>query len=134
MVDIAKPHSPAVTGTTESRTRPTRPAADPARLRANGRAAPAGPVTDPPGAAAARYLLAGIRIALGFIFLWAFLDKVFGLGFSTPSAKAWINGGNPSQGFLASSKARSVPSSTPSPGPVLPTSCSWAACWPSGQR
>jgi thiosulfate dehydrogenase [quinone] large subunit len=46
------------------------------------------------------YLLAGIRLALGFIFFWAFLDKLFGLGHSTPSAKSWINGGSPTAGFL----------------------------------
>jgi len=55
-------------------------------------------------AAAARYLLAGIRLALGFVFLWAFLDKTFGLGFATTSAKAWINGGSPTSGFLGSAK------------------------------
>ena len=40
------------------------------------------------------------RIGLGFIFLWPFLDKAFGLGYSTPSAKAWIHGGSPTNGFL----------------------------------
>jgi thiosulfate dehydrogenase [quinone] large subunit len=54
--------------------------------------------------AAARYLLAGIRLALGWIFLWAFLDKLFGFGFATPSARAWINGGSPTSGFLGSAK------------------------------
>ncbi|MGI8460007.1 MAG: hypothetical protein ACR2LI_18085 [Propionibacteriaceae bacterium] len=44
--------------------------------------------------------LAVARIAVGFIFLWAFLDKMFGLGYSTPSAKAWIHGGSPTSGFL----------------------------------
>lgn len=39
-------------------------------------------------------------MALGFVFLWAFLDKAFGLGFSTPSERAWINGGKPTQGYL----------------------------------
>lgn len=47
-----------------------------------------------------RGVLAVFRLALGFIFLWAFLDKTFGLGFSTPAERAWINGGTPSQGFL----------------------------------
>lgn len=42
-----------------------------------------------------------IRICLGFIFLWAFADKLFGLGFATTSAKAWINGGSPTFGFLS---------------------------------
>ena len=51
---------------------------------------------------ASRYALAVLRLATGFIFLWAFLDKTFGLGFSTPSERAWINGGTPSQGFLNS--------------------------------
>ncbi|RFA23285.1 DoxX family protein [Subtercola boreus] len=50
----------------------------------------------------ARRVLAVLRIATGFIFLWAFLDKLLGLGYSTPAAKAWINGGTPSQGFLNS--------------------------------
>jgi thiosulfate dehydrogenase [quinone] large subunit len=49
-----------------------------------------------------RFALAGLRLATGFIFLWAFLDKTFGLGFSTPVDRAWINGGTPSQGFLGS--------------------------------
>ena len=46
------------------------------------------------------YLLAGIRLALGFIFFWAFIDKLFGLGHSTTSAKSWLNGGSPTAGFL----------------------------------
>ena len=49
-----------------------------------------------------RYALAALRLATGFIFLWAFLDKTFGLGFSTPVDRAWVNGGSPSQGFLMS--------------------------------
>ena len=48
----------------------------------------------------ARHALAVLRLATGFIFLWAFVDKTFGLGFSTPAERAWINGGTPSQGFL----------------------------------
>ena len=46
--------------------------------------------------------LAALRISTGFVFLWAFLDKTFGLGYSTPSARAWINGGSPTKGFLSS--------------------------------
>jgi thiosulfate dehydrogenase [quinone] large subunit len=49
-----------------------------------------------------RVALAVLRIATGFVFLWAFLDKTFGLGFSTPVDRAWINGGKPAQGFLTS--------------------------------
>jgi thiosulfate dehydrogenase (quinone) large subunit len=41
------------------------------------------------------------RVVLGFEFLWAFLDKTFGLGYATPAARAWINGGSPTKGFLS---------------------------------
>lgn len=57
--------------------------------------------------AAGRRVLALGRIAVGFVFLWAFLDKAFGLQYSTgaPVAEgspslAWIDGGTPSQGFM----------------------------------
>jgi thiosulfate dehydrogenase [quinone] large subunit len=46
--------------------------------------------------------IAIVRIGTGFMFLWAFLDKTFGLGYSTASAKAWIHGGSPTKGFLGS--------------------------------
>lgn len=42
-----------------------------------------------------------LRLVMGFIFLWAFLDKTFGLGFATTADKAWINGGSPTTGFLS---------------------------------
>jgi thiosulfate dehydrogenase [quinone] large subunit len=45
--------------------------------------------------------LAIVRVVLGVEFLWAFLDKTFGLGYATPAAKAWINGGSPTKGFLS---------------------------------
>jgi thiosulfate dehydrogenase (quinone) large subunit len=45
--------------------------------------------------------LLGLRLAIGFEFLWAFLDKTFGLGYATPTAHAWINGGSPTTGFLS---------------------------------
>jgi thiosulfate dehydrogenase [quinone] large subunit len=52
-----------------------------------------------------------LRLLLGWSFLWAFLDKFFGLGFSTCRAEesaaidfmcdaAMINGGSPTYGFL----------------------------------
>lgn len=51
------------------------------------------------------------RISLGLIFLWAFLDKTFGLGYATcrdaetdtvavGCAKSWLEGGSPTEGFL----------------------------------
>ena len=48
-----------------------------------------------------RYVAAALRLSLGWIFLWAFLDKTFGLGHETASKAAWIHGGSPTQGFLA---------------------------------
>ncbi|GIE31296.1 membrane protein [Actinoplanes italicus] len=46
-------------------------------------------------------VLAVLRIATGFVFLWAFLDKTFGFGYATPAERAWINGGSPTKGFLS---------------------------------
>jgi thiosulfate dehydrogenase (quinone) large subunit len=56
--------------------------------------------TETASAKATRYILAGIRLALGWTFLWAFLDKTFGLGHETAEKAAWINGGHPTEGFL----------------------------------
>ncbi len=47
-----------------------------------------------------KFFLFFLRIFLGFIFLWAFLDKTFGLGLSTPKNRAWISGGSPTAGYL----------------------------------
>ena len=56
-------------------------------------------------------VLAVLRIAFGLTFLWAFIDKTFALGFHTGYDQAgnldrfgdaaWINGGSPTEGFLA---------------------------------
>ncbi|MFI7643648.1 DoxX family membrane protein [Nonomuraea sp. NPDC049400] len=46
------------------------------------------------------YVWAIARISIGWIFLWAFLDKTFGWGFATPANRAWISGGSPTTGFL----------------------------------
>jgi thiosulfate dehydrogenase (quinone) large subunit len=57
------------------------------------------------------YAWAMLRISIGLVFLWAFLDKLFGLGFATcrdaktdtvsmMCQKAWANGGSPTDGFL----------------------------------
>jgi thiosulfate dehydrogenase [quinone] large subunit len=48
-----------------------------------------------------RWVWAVTRLALGWTFLWPFLDKTFGLGHETSSAKAWIHGGSPTSGFLS---------------------------------
>ncbi len=41
-----------------------------------------------------------LRIIMALIFLWAFFDKTFGLGFATKPEASWINGGSPTTGFL----------------------------------
>jgi thiosulfate dehydrogenase [quinone] large subunit len=52
-----------------------------------------------------------VRISLGFVFLWSFLDKAFAFGFSTGrdaetgvidffGQDAWINGGSPTDGAI----------------------------------
>jgi thiosulfate dehydrogenase [quinone] large subunit len=60
---------------------------------------------------AARKGLAVLRIAYGITFLWAFFDKLLALGFHTGydqdgnldrfGPAAWVNGGSPTEGFLA---------------------------------
>jgi thiosulfate dehydrogenase [quinone] large subunit len=62
---------------------------------------PAESVVEPTTQKAARYVFAALRIGLGFVFGWAFLDKLFGLGHETTAKGAWINGGNPTKGFLS---------------------------------
>ncbi|MEY2244124.1 hypothetical protein AB8A21_14550 [Streptomyces sp. BF23-18] len=62
------------------------------------------------------YAFASLRLLTGFVFLWAFLDKTFGLGYATPSGKGWIDGGSPTKGFLGSVAA----------GPMESTFHSWA--------
>ncbi|WP_298885901.1 hypothetical protein [uncultured Serinicoccus sp.] len=51
--------------------------------------------------AAGAWMLAITRIAFGFYFLWAFLDKTFGLGYATPGENAWVSGGSPTTGYLS---------------------------------
>ncbi|TDD73305.1 DoxX family membrane protein [Actinomadura rubrisoli] len=47
----------------------------------------------------ARYAWALGRLFLGWIFLWAFLDKLLGL--DKPAPKGWLDGTSPSKGFLS---------------------------------
>ena len=51
----------------------------------------------------ASYALGAARLVLGLIFLWAFLDKAFGLRYTTPPERAWTEGGEPTRGYLSSS-------------------------------
>lgn len=41
-----------------------------------------------------------LRIFMGFMFFWAFIDKLFGLGFATAVDKSWLKGASPTVGFL----------------------------------
>ena len=58
-----------------------------------------------------KFLWGILRLALGWVFFWAFIDKVFGLGFTTcrdvktavvdvMCKSAWLEGGSPTLGFL----------------------------------
>jgi len=59
---------------------------------------------------AARRALGALRIGFGLTFLWAFVDKLLALGYSTGVGQdgsvdrfgpaAWIHGGSPTKGFL----------------------------------
>lgn len=44
--------------------------------------------------------LAIMRFAMAFMLLWAFFDKLFGLGYPTPSGMGLIDGGSPTHMFL----------------------------------
>ena len=46
-------------------------------------------------------LFSVLRIFIGFTFLWPFLDKLLGLGFTTAADKSWLLGNSPTYGFLA---------------------------------
>jgi thiosulfate dehydrogenase (quinone) large subunit len=49
---------------------------------------------------AKKIMWALLRIALGWIFLWAFLDKTFGFGYTTSPDKSWLKGFSPTDNFL----------------------------------
>jgi thiosulfate dehydrogenase (quinone) large subunit len=72
--------------------------------------ATATPTSTPTTGGPAARALAVLRIAFGLTFLWAFVDKLLALGFSTGYDEtgkldrfgdaAWINGASPTEGFL----------------------------------
>ncbi len=71
------------------------------------------------GARAARGVTAALRIVMGLLFGWAFLDKLVGLGYATPGERAWLNGGSPTQGFLGNLDH----------GPFAAVFRGWAGAW-----
>lgn len=87
----------------------------PARRKA-GAARASGETAAASTPAVREYAFAGLRITIGFVFLWAFLDKAFGLGYATGSGKGWIDGGSPTRGFLSGVAA----------GPMQSTFHDWA--------
>lgn len=84
---------------------------------------------------AARRVLATLRLAFGFTFLWAFFDKLLALGYATGTAPdgsvdrfgdaAWIHGGSPTEASSRTAPTdRSRTCTTTSPAPGGPTGCS----------
>ncbi|MDW5562280.1 MAG: hypothetical protein SA339_03565 [Methanomassiliicoccus sp.] len=41
-----------------------------------------------------------MRFILGWMLVWAFFDKLLGLGFATPPGQGWIDGVSPTTGYL----------------------------------
>ena len=84
---------------------------------------------------AAAISLAVLRVSMGFVFLWAFLDKAFGLHYSTPSSKAWIHGGSPTKGFSRRwTRGRCSHGSIRSPARGGRIGCLCSACSASASR
>jgi thiosulfate dehydrogenase (quinone) large subunit len=84
--------------------RPHLPHRSPSTPRSTTDRAASDAATRSPAIAAVRttdVAVAGLRVLLGFVFLWAFLDKTFGLGYATASGKGWVDGGSPTKGFLS---------------------------------
>ena len=50
-----------------------------------------------------KIVIAITRFVMAAQFLWAFFDKLLGLGHTTTPEKAWISGGSPTAGFLGKS-------------------------------
>ena len=64
-----------------------------------GQAERVAPVEKPAGGMI-RFVWVALRLSVGWTFFWAFVDKLFGLGFATEAGKGWIDGGSPTFGFL----------------------------------
>lgn len=47
-----------------------------------------------------KYTWTGLRLFMSMMFLWPFVDKVFGLGYATKDGAGWIDGVSPTAGFL----------------------------------
>lgn len=49
----------------------------------------------------ARLVWALVRVALGLVFLWTFADRLLGLNRPVAASHAWLHGGSPTRGYLA---------------------------------
>ncbi|MFJ8057585.1 DoxX family protein [Streptomyces sp. NPDC096142] len=85
-------------------------------FRRNGSASDGATTATAATTTARAHAFASLRLVMGFVFLWAFLDKTFGFGYATPSGKGWIDDGSPTKGFLSSVSA----------GPMESTFHDWA--------
>lgn len=54
-------------------------------------------------------MMALLRISLGWIFLWAFIDKTFGFYFPTLPEDSWLAGASPTSGFLNNASGALAP-------------------------
>ena len=46
------------------------------------------------------YIWGLLRLSVGWLTFWGFIDKLFGIGFATPLEGAWLAGASPTVGFL----------------------------------
>lgn len=54
-----------------------------------------------------KFLVTLLRLAMGWTFLWVFLDKLWGLEYSTLKGEGWIDGVSPTSEFLSNSSQES---------------------------
>ncbi len=60
------------------------------------------PITPEPALRRLPISLGVLRIALGLVLTWAFLDKLFGFGLNTPSERSLLSGASATKGYLSS--------------------------------
>ena len=70
------------------------------------------------------YVLAVLRIVFGFMLIWAFFDKLLGLGMLTTPEAAIVNGGSPTEYYRRSWSPASSPTSSTA---MRATPC-WTSC------
>lgn len=63
-----------------------------------------------------RLVVTGLRLVVGWVLLWAGLDKVFGLGYATPASQSVLHGASPTKGFLSGG----IPAGSPAHGLLTP--------------